>query len=104
MGRRINIYIRSEAEREVVRIALAVYRARIGGLTRDEVISVAEAVAAKDIAEPEAPVLDSVAEESVAEPFEEPVVEKGNPFAGLEMTADGFYILPEGKEIEDYLG
>ena len=99
MGIRACIYFHNEEEIRRVKLFLAALRS---GLDKEAAVSTV-AVATKDIAEPAAPVLDSVAEEPVAEPFEEPVVEKGNPFAGLEMTADGFYILPEGKEIEDYL-
>lgn len=82
MGIRACIYFHNEEEIRRVKLFLATLRS---GLDKETAVSTVESAAADIAAEPTA-------------------TKAQNPFSGLEMTADGFYILPEGKEIEDYLG
>jgi hypothetical protein len=82
MGKRACIYFHNDEEIRRVKLFLATLRS---GLDKAVAMSTVESATTAIAAEPAAP-------------------EAQNPFSGLEMTADGFYILPEGKEIEDYLG
>lgn len=82
MGIRACIYFHNEGEIRRVKLFLAALRS---GLDKAAAVSTIESATTDIVTKPAAP-------------------EAQNPFSGLEMTADGFYILPEGKEIEDYLG
>ena len=90
MGIRACIYFHNEEEIRRVKLFLAGLRSGL-----DKEAAVATIVSATGV-----PMKDPVTIDT-AEPA---APEAQNPFSGLEMTADGFYILPEGKEIEDYLG
>lgn len=82
MGTRACIYFHNDEEIRRVKLFLAALRS---GLDKSAAVSTVESATTNIVAKPAAP-------------------EAQNPFSGLEMTEDGFYILPEGKEIEDYLG
>ena len=89
MGIRACIYFHNEEEIRRVKLFLAGLRS---GLDREAAVATIESATGVSAAES-----TTIAAEPAAP-------EAQNPFSGLEMTADGFYILPEGKEIEDYLG
>ena len=88
MGIRACIYFHNEEEIRRVKLFLAGLRS---GLDKAAAVATIESATSVPAKEPT----------TIAEPA---ATEAKNPFYGLEMTADGFYILPEGKEIEDYLG
>ena len=59
MGYRVNIYLRDEREREVVRLALAMYRAKLAAGALGEVVEIVKTIKQEEPAEPETIALPS---------------------------------------------
>lgn len=58
MGFRVNVYLREASEREIIKVALAIHRAKVSGLSDEDIQETVGAVV--DLANDPAPIEDSL--------------------------------------------